>query len=554
MKRVVIIGGMAAGCKVASRLRRLNSEVEIIILEQLPIVSFGACGMPFFIGGEIDNFEDLMTTSWGTLRSPEFFWNAKKIKVLVETTCTKILPTKNQVEILDHYGKQATLDYDYLVIATGSKPIKPKFPVDNSERISYFHSPLDAKNFRHLAERGKIENAMIIGGGFVGCELAYSVSSLWGIKSTILEKENFLLSRYFDSDFSKLLENIFKRNGIDVKLGVNVEQVSRDGNSIKVETDKGAFFSDFVFLALGVIPNVELARNSGVQLGETGGILVDQNLRTNFENIFAAGDCIQTKNLVTGKPEIFPLGSLANRQGRVVAENIIGIPSKFVGAVGSISLKIFDVIFGVTGLNINGCKDNGLDFNFAEGSFYDRAHYFPESNVLFAKILYEKSSGGLLGLQICGKGEITRYIDVFSILLDKKANYSELLNIEHSYTPPHSSPINPLNYLGGIIQNQEMFDVIPISSDVFLESLSNWVVIDLRRDSELQKMPLEFSCLHIDYDNIQNELWKIPLKESILCVCQKGQRSLEVAIMLKHLGVDRVGYLPGGIQKLKAVL
>lgn len=554
MKKVVIIGGMAAGCKTAARLRRLEPDTEIVIVEKLPFVSFGACGMPFFASGEVESFDDLMSTAWGTVRTPEFFHNAKNVKVLTETTCTKIVPEHNFVEIVDKFGKKSILSYDFLVVAAGSKPIEPPFGYQQSERISFFHCPTDAKKFRQLAEQGKISNATIIGGGFVGCELAEAVTSLWGIDVTLIEKENCLLSRSFDPEISNVLNSLFQSNGINVLVNTIVNQIEQKNDTLIVHTSKGNIETDYVFLTLGVKPNVELAEKSGITLGACGGIYVDETLRTNFENLFAAGDCIEINNLVTHKKDVFALGSLANRQGRVVADNIAGLESTFKGAVGSISLKVFDTIFASTGISTSCCYKDSISFSFACASFYDRPHYYPEAKVLFAKALYEKESGRLLGLQMCGKGEVTRYVDIFTVLLERGATYKDLLDVEHCYTPPHSSPLNPLNYLGGIIENQERFGITPVSSVEFEKYRKEWNIVDLRKENEIKEMPLDCEFIHIDYDNWRNEIQKLDLGSRILCVCQKGPRSLEIAIALKHLGAKKVGYLAGGLQMLNSAL
>ncbi len=552
MKKVVIVGGMAAGCKTAARLRRLDFDAEITIVEKLPFVSFGACGMPFYAGGEVENFDELMSTPWGTVRSPEYFKNVMNVNVLTETVCSKLYPEHNFIEISTKDGRKKILNYDYLVLATGSKPIIPKFPYAESEKISFFHSPLEAKKFRTLAERGQIGKVVIIGGGFIGCELAEAVSSLWGIDTVLIEKENALLTKCFDVEISNLLLSILQENGINVLLNTKVEKIEVSEDVPVVFTDKGVFHSDYVFVALGVEPNTRLAQISGISIGNLGGIIVDKYLRTNFENVFAAGDCIETINLVTGKSDVFAFGSLANRQGRVVADNISGLHSEFPGAVGAISIKVFDTFFANVGINSFTCQENNIDYGFAIGTFYDRAHYHPEAKTLFAKLLYRKADGKLLGLQLCGKGEVTRYIDTFSVLLSKGCDYKSLLNFEHSYTPPHSSPINPLNHLGSIIELQERFSFVPISPLNLPYVAKDCTIIDLRKDVEVREIPFNFDAIRIDFDNLLEEFKKLDGLDNILCVCQKGPRSLQAAIFLKQLGKRNVSYLAGGVQLLYA--
>lgn len=552
MKKVVIIGGMAGGCKTATRLRRLDPECSITIVERLPFVSFGSCGMPFFASGEIDSFDDLMKTPWGKVRSPEFFMNAKRINVLVNRNCIGVYPEQRKVQIVDPEGKIEELEYDYLVIASGSKPISPPFPVPESEKISFFHSPLDAKKFRSLAERGVIEDVIIIGGGFVGCELAEAVSSLWGIKATIVESEERLLPKSFDKEISLVLESLLQANGIEVRLNSEVVQIHLNERKLVVETKSEPFETDFVFLCLGVQPNVEPFVEAGVKIGSSGGIPVNECLRTNIDNIYAVGDCIEVMDLVARKPRLMPLGSLANRQGRVAADNIAGLRSKFKGAVGSISIKLFDTIFSSVGLNSINAEKEDIQSKCAIASFYDRPHYFPGSEVLFAKMIYEANTLRLLGLQMCGKGEVNRYIDSFSVLLTKGCRVGDLLDFEHSYTPPHSSPINPLNYLGGIAENQELFGIEGVSPIELNSGYFDGIVLDLREPEEIEQMPFPGVVINFRFEEYLNKVNTLPKDKKILCVCQKGPRALESAISLKQRGFENVLYLAGGLQMLNS--
>ncbi len=550
MKKVVIIGGMAGGCKTAARLRRLDPECSITIVERLPFVSFGACGMPFFASGEIDSFDDLMKTPWGRVRSPDFFMNAKQINVFVNRNCIGIDPEQQKVKMVDSEGRTEELEYDYLVIASGSEPVSPPFSIPENERLSFFHSPLDAKKFRSLAERGAIEDVVIIGGGFVGCELAEAVSSLWGIKATIVESEERLLPKSFDKEISLVLENLLQANGVEVRLRSKVLQVHLNGEKLVVETESESLETDFVFLCLGVRPNAELFVNAGVKIGDYGGIVVNEYLQTNIENIYAVGDCIEIMDFVTGKTRPMPLGSLANRQGRVVADNIAGLGSNFKGAVGLISVKLFYTIFSSVGLNSVCAEKENIPNKYVIASFYDRPHYFPGSEVLFAKMIYEPKTMRLLGLQMCGKGEVNRYIDAFSILLAKGCRIGDLLDFEHSYTPPHSSPINPLNYLGGIAENQELFGIEGVSPVELNSGSFDGIVLDLREPEEIEQMPFPGVVINFRFEEYLNKINTLPKDKKILCVCQKGPRSLESAISLKQRGFENVSYLAGGLQML----
>lgn len=552
MKKVVIIGGMAGGCKTAARLRRLDPECSITIVERLPFVSFGTCGMPFYASGDINSFYDLMKTPWGSVRAPEFFMNAKNINVLVNRNCIGVYPERQKVEIIDPEGRTEELEYDYLVIASGSKPLLPPFPIPEGEKLSFFHSPLDAKKFRSLAERGEIEDVVIIGGGFVGCELAEAVSSLWGIKATVVESEERLLPKSFDKEISLVLENLLQANGVEVQLCSKVIQVRSNERELVVETESGTLETDFVFICLGVQPNVEPFVKAGVKIGSYGGISVNEYLQTNIDNIYAVGDCIEVMDFITGKPRPMPLGSLANRQGRVVADNIAGLRSKFKGAVGSISIKVFDTIFSSVGLNSIYAEKENIQSKYAIASFYDRPHYFPGSEILFAKMIYEMKTLRLLGLQMCGKGEVNRYIDSFSILLTNGCRVGDLLDFEHSYTPPHSSPINPLNYLGGIAENQELFSIEGVSPIELNFGYFDGIVLDLREPEEIERMPFPGVVINFRFEEYLSKINTLPKDKKILCVCQKGPRALESAISLKQRGFENVSYLAGGLQMLNS--
>ncbi len=551
MKKVVIIGGMAAGCKTAARLRRLDPDCKITIIEKLPFVSFGTCGMPFYASGDVNSFEDLMKTPWGVVRNSDYFLQAKNIEVLTQHECLAVHPNENRVEIRTPENTTIALDYDYLVIATGSVPAQAPFPVLGSERICFFHSPLDAKKFRTLAERGKIESVIIIGGGFIGCELAESVSTLWGINTTIIEKESHLAPKIFDSDMSRILFDTIARQGISVYTNEQVKKVEENGDSVIIETESNTLQSDYVILALGAKPNVSFLEGSGIAIGNLGGIVVDEHLRTNLENIYAAGDCIEVTHLVTRQKTLCQLGSIANRQGRVIADNIVGFDSKFEGIVGASSFKIFDTIFSSVGITQEFAKRLGVPNLGVCGTFYDRPHYHPENQVLFAKLIYNPTNHKLLGLQMIGKGEVNRYIDSFALMLKHNATVEDLLDFEHSYTPPHSSPINPLNYLGGMVDNIERYNIEIITASEFSSHKFDGIIIDLRQNDEIEQLPLPNS-MAIPFEQLRLRIGEVPKNSKILCVCQKGPRALESAITLKQLGLPQVSFLAGGLQMLNS--
>ncbi|MGD8307514.1 MAG: FAD-dependent oxidoreductase, partial [Ignavibacteria bacterium] len=343
MHNIIIIGGMAAGCKAAVRLGRLSQDYQVTIIERKPFVSFGNCGLPYYAAGEIDNLFDLSRTAYGAVRDEEYFRDVKGVDVLTSTEVSKINPDKKEIEI-KNTNEKSTLSYDSLIIATGTKPIEPGFPFPKSSRISSFHSPFDAKNFKEMAQKGKVGKAVIIGGGFIGCELTEALTSLWGIETILIEKENALLSRFLDRELAGLVKKRIKDKDVEIYLDTEVEKIKLTDEELPIVhlKDGKSIPTDYVFYNLGVRPDSTLVENTKIETGNYGGILVDNRMKTSVENIWAVGDCVETFNIVTGKEDYFSLGSLSNRMGRVAADNIYGKNATFKGAVGNISLNLFD--------------------------------------------------------------------------------------------------------------------------------------------------------------------------------------------------------------------
>ncbi len=510
--------------------------------------------MPYFASGEVDGFFDLAKTSWGTVRDAEYFKKAKDINVLTETIVERIDYENKQVECLNIMdGNRFSLPFDKIVISTGAKARKPPFPVPDSDKISTFHNPMDAKKFRDYAQTGKISKAVIIGGGFIGCELAESLVNLWGIETHLVELENRLLPTALDKEMSLFLEKTFSNTGINLHLSSKVEKVNLNGsgNPVVHFFNGKIIESDYVFLCVGIEPEVELARSIGIKIGDKGSIVADSQMKTNLENVWAGGDCVEVKSRVTGKPELFPFGSLANRQGRVIADSIAGLKSEFKGAAGAISLKVFGLIIASCGLTKEQANNNGINAGEVWGSWHDRPDYHPDSKSLFGKMLYEKGTMKLLGLQLAGRGEVTRYIDVFSALISKGVTAQDLLNFEHAYTPPHSSPLNPLNSLGAMAESQEegLCALNPLLHEQYEGN-----ILDIREPVEIGSDELGKEAKEFPIMEYREKLAEFEKNKSLLIICQKGPRSYEAARTFVNEGFTDVMYLGGGLQFAKTVL
>src|SRR3989339_762718 len=502
-QNIVIIGGMAAGCKTAARLKRI---------------------------------------------SPDF-------NVMTETLVEKIDYNKKLVECLDiKNGNRFSLTFDKLVISTGAKAKKPLFPVPDFEKISTFHNPLDAKKIRELAQTGKIGKAVIIGGGSICCELAESLAGLWGIETHLVELEDRLLPTSLDKEMSRFLEKTFISNEINLHRSSRVEKVleNDEGNPVVYLINGEEIDSDYVFLCIGIEPEVELARSIGVSIGESGGISVDSQMRTNLENVWAGGDCVEVKSLITGKPDLFPYGSLANRQGRVIANSIAGLKSELKGASGAISLKVFGLITASCGLSENNAINEGFNAGVVWGSWHDRPDFHPDAKSLLGKMIYEKGTMKLLGLQLMGRGEVTRYIDVFSVLISNGATANDFLDVEHAYTPPHSSPLNPLNSLGAMAISQEEGGIKALNPLLLEQFDGN--ILDIREPFEISNTPLGKDAKEYPIMEYRNQINEFDKDEPLLIICQKGPRSYEAVRTFINAGFSNVQYIGGGYQFSKVII
>lgn len=544
---------MATGCKTASRLKRICPDFNITILEKLPLVSFSTCGMPFFASGDIDSFNDLIKTPWGKLRDADFFKSVKDINVLTSVEVINVDFNNKEIEFIElKTSVTGKISYDYLVIATGAKPVAPRFKYPVSDRITTFHSPLDAKKVRLMAQKGEIGKAVVIGGGYIGCELAEALVSMWGIETSIIERESILLPISLDRELGELLSDIFKKNSIEIFLDSTVKEIVETSDGfLEVILNNGKIIeSDVAFLCTGVKPNLELF-SGNIEIGSSGGILVDAELKTNIPDVWAGGDCVEVKNLITGNYGFFPLGSLANRQGRVIADSIGGLGAQFPGCIGAVSIKVFDTIIASAGLNSKQAKANSMNYSCVSGAWFDRPDYHPDSKPVFGKLIFEKQSFKLLGIQMVGKGEVTRYVDTFSSIASKNGNIFDLINSEHCYTPPHSSPMNPLNFLGAMALEQEKSGITNYS---FYNIPEDAIIIDLREKDESEAAPSGFDSVNIPFDEYRNHISDFPKDKTIIFVCQKGPRSYEGAVLFKKAGFEKVGYLGGGVQLLLKII
>jgi len=561
--KVLIIGAVALGPKVACRLKRLIPSAEVIMIDQSEYIAYGGCGIPYYVSGDISSAEELMKTSFHMLRDAEFFFNAKGVKVMTQTRAKKIEPESKRVIIEDlKRGKESVLNYDKLVLATGSIPIVPDFKGAELEGVFYPTDLTSAIKIRDRISKGKVESALIIGGGAIGCEMAEALTDLWGIETILIEKESQLLPGFLDETFSRMLLKEMQQSGVIVKTDQTVKEIERHpkGERLKVITLSDEFEVDMVICATGVRPNSELAKDAGLLLTPKEGILVNERLQSSDPDIYAGGDCIECINLVSGRWQYFPQGSLANRQGRIIATNIAGGYARFKGIVGAFAIKIFGISVAKTGLTFKEAKDCSFDPIHALVVQSDKAHFYPSWELVYLDLIVDRKSRRLLGAQgICKNGDsLMARINPITALLYNGATLEDLSNFEMAYSPPFASAMDILNATSNTAEN--ILDGLNMTIDpeeferlFFKEQSQECICLDVRGPENAAPYVKRYGkrWINIPQEQLIRRIEEIPKGKMLLLMCNSGVRSYEALIQLKDLGFEDARNIQGGIAALK---
>jgi len=554
----VVVGGVATGPKTAATLARLIPSAGVTLFQRESHLSYATCGFPFFASGELSSFDQLLQTGYGVTRDVEFFEQSKGCRAIPSSEVISINRQKKTVTVkMLQSGETFEHGYGRLVLATGSTPNKPPMPVPDSDLIRPFTRPADVINFRQLAQQGKVDKVVIVGGGFVGIELCEAVRDTWGIEVKLFEKQPQLLPYMLDPEMAAILQRSLVANGVDVLDNAEVEKIELDSDGKPVVYLQGLepISTDYVFLCLGVRPEVTLAKECGLDIGKTGGILVDSFLQTSDADIFAGGDCVESFHRITKHRFYIPMGSLANRHGRFIAENLAGNKIEFPGVVGTFVLRAFDTNIGGVGLSELVAKQEGLDVRTVWGSFSDKPDYMPEVKTFTLKMIYEEGSNRLLGLQAVGSGDICRRVDVFSSLLQREAELEDLLDFEHGYAPPFAGALDPLHHLAGIALAEQRGTVFVEPKALEDHIDDNTLLLDVREPDEIaneplpaDNMPTSSRVVVIPLNELRKRLDELDRNKRILLVCRRGLRSYQAALILKAAGYKNVIVLAAGLQ------
>ena len=551
-KKIVIIGGVAAGPKAAARARRRDPNAEITIVDRGELFSYAGCGMPFYIEGLIEDINELMCTPIGVVRDASFFKKVKNIHVLGTTEAIKIDRSNRKLVVKNLKLKEEhELDYDKLVIATGAYPIIP--PIDGIElgKVYQLNKPTDAQAIKKTLDEGS-KKIVIIGGGLIGLETCGAFVSR-DCQVTIIEMLPQILPGLLDFEMAQLLANYLKDLGVNVRTSEKVTKLEGDDYSnVKcVYTEKGKFDADMVIVAVGVRPDIKLAKDAGLKIGETGAIAVNENLQTSDPDIYAGGDCAECADTSTGMKIYVPLGSTANKQGRVIGDNVTGGNSTFPGILGTTAFKIMDYNVGKTGLSEKQAKELGYDIITCLTPSPDCAHYYPESKPFVIKLIADKKNGKLLGGQIIGFGEGIKRTDILASAIKFGALVKDLVDIDLSYAPPYSTAIDAIAHAANVIRNKMdglAKGIPPIELREKMESNDYFVLLDVRTPREIEKKPFKDPRVkNIPLGVLRSDKIDIPKDKELIVFCASSLRAYEGQLILESRDYSDVKFLDGGI-------
>lgn len=434
--RVVIIGAVAAGTSAATEIRRNSKETEIIIYEKDKYISYAGCGMPFYISNEVSDFSNLVP------RDAKFFKEKSNINIYNEHEVLSINPDNKTLTVKNLLSDEEFIDsYDKLIIATGAYSVKPDLKGSDRENVFILRNINDMNDINNFIEEKKPKSAVIVGSGFIGLEMCESFKFL-GMDVTIVARSK--IAKGIDNDMSLYIEEHLREKGVNVYTNTKTVEINdigvviRDGNTLK---------ADIVLLATGIKPNVALAKDMGVELGITGAIKVDKNMKTNLEDVYSCGDCIEMFNTINGNPVYRPLGSTANKTGTIAGSNITGIKEEFTGVLGTGVFRVFDITVGMTGLSEEEAVKLGYDVSVSIDKRPNKPEYMG-GRPITTKAVAEKETGRLLGAQLIGYEGVDKRLDVMVTAITFKASAEDLMHLDLAYSPPYSTPRDPLYYTG----------------------------------------------------------------------------------------------------------
>jgi NADPH-dependent 2,4-dienoyl-CoA reductase/sulfur reductase-like enzyme/rhodanese-related sulfurtransferase len=557
---VVVIGAVALGPKAACRIKRLVPDARVTMVEQGEHISYGGCGIPYYVSGDVGDIKELKTTSFHMVRNPGFFHDSKGVEVLIRKRAERIDRQAKVVHVRDvDSGETSELAYDKLVLGMGSRPRRPDLPGMELGGVFTVSNLEEAEKIRQRIQGGKVEKAVVIGAGFIGLEMAEALRDLWDIQTTVVEIADQILPGFVSPDLAGMAQKHMEEHEVAFLLSQKVLGFEgTEGQVGTVRLESGVLEADLVIMSVGVIPNSELAAEAGLDVSPKGTIIVNDRMQTSDPDIYAGGNCVQVPNQITGQPAFYPLGSLANRQGRVIGTNIVGGQATFTGAVGSFVVKLFEYSVAGTGFSLEMAKRNGLEAICAHVSQFDRAHFFPSKELMHLELVVE-TSGRVLGIQGLGRNgdAMVGRISAVAPLLPHHPQVEEISNLELPYSPPFSSAMDIINAVGNAAENilAGRNHVMSLNEfqEVWNSGKGDFVVLDCRDDEDpqvyMEKHPGVW--MNIPHNELRQRMDEVPRDKKIFLICGTGVRSYESQILLDAAGIHGSLNLQGGVASLR---
>jgi NADPH-dependent 2,4-dienoyl-CoA reductase/sulfur reductase-like enzyme/rhodanese-related sulfurtransferase len=537
--KTVIVGGVAAGASTAARLRRLDESAEIVVLERDHYVSFANCGLPYHIGGAIPDRDSLL------LQTPESLGRSLALDVRTGQDVIRIDRDAKEVEVRDLARDRAYREsYDKLVLCPGADPIRPPIPGADHPRVDVLRNIPDMDRIIARLD-GDATSAVVVGGSYIGLELAEAFRTR-GLRTTVVERTERLMP-WLDPEMTRILDYHVRTHDVDLRLGTSATAVREEHGRLALDLSDGTSVeADVLVMAAGARPNVDLARDAGLEVGPRGGIVVDAQMRTSAPDILAAGDAVETPHLLTGEPVLSMLAGPANREGRIAADTIAGRNSTYRGTQGTAVVKVFDMTAGGTGMTEAELRAAGMDYRKIYDHHNGHAAYYPGTAPLFIKLLFEPAEGKLLGAQVLGWDGVDKRIDVFAVALRAGMTVFDLEHVELAYAPPYGSAKDPVNMVGFLGSNLLRGDIDLWYPGDYPDCAERVTILDTRTQGEYDAWHVPEAIL-MPYTELRDRLDEVPRDKPVYTYCRSGFRSYIAACALKQNGWDDVAFLSGGM-------
>ena len=532
--KVLVLGGVAAGTKIAAKLMREDRANEVTVLNKGRNISYAGCGLPYYVGHVIENKEELI------VNTPLKYEKLTGVKVLTEMEAVKVEPNQKKVSTIDlKTGETKDFSYDKLVIAVGASPVKPPVEGCDLENVFFMRTPEDAIRLRTLIDGGSIKKAVVVGAGYIGLEIAENLKTM-GVRPFVLDMAPQILAPGFDKEMADYAEGKLSESGIPVVTGVTVTAIEGNGKVEKVLTSKKAYKADLVVLSAGIRPNTAFLNDTGLEMVK-GTILTNEYGETNLPDIYAAGDCAMVHNAITGKPAWAPMGSTANIAGRIIAQNMMGAKISYRGTLGTAVCKLPGINVGRTGLTEVQAKEEGFDPVSVVTIVDEKAHYYPGAGLLAVKMIADKSTERLLGVQVVGNGAVDKIVDIAVTGIMLKGTLTQLSDLDFAYAPPFSTAIHPFAHTLNVLKNKisGRFETFTPAEYAAGEA-EDYRLVDVSIQPTTEGAP------YVELTDVNGPIEGFDPEEKLLLVCNKGKRAYLLQNRMKFYGYKNTKALEGG--------